>query len=663
MTRIRKIFSKKVVTTVLIVFLISVFIAIPNAFFYTLNSFSHAPDEENNISGVLGVTDSSAVANFPQTDGVVKALALSEDGNTLYIGGDFTAVTDSEGTHIRNRLAAIDLNTLSVTSWDPDANNTVYTIEVSGSDIFVGGAFTSVGHVGGGYRVQFAKLNNTTGEANSSCYPYVYYYDDDGCPYCQTVYFIEVSDGYIYVGGHFDQVKYDGGNLYYRNNLLRFNNDATCSLDSWDPNPNGTVYSIEISGENLFIGGGFSTVGDESRSEFAKLSSSDGSVDANCNPNFWTDEYENTSTVYAINADSEYIYVGGSFDKYGGIEGTTRNEIARLNNNIECTLDDWNPGLSNTYMPPRTSSMLTSESDIFIGGIFDLVGDSDRNGLAILNSSTGIAGTWNPDIIYDGEGSSAVDNMVFSNNYLIVGGYFTNVGETAATNLVAFPYTPPVSIQDNLTTTPTSFSSGPEVIQIPEMTTNLQGPVVINPLKESNTGGQEVVAVVFPGVFNFDAYFQSNKIDPKSIALSLISTPVSGTAATPTPKLSTNNTVFAGGGDLTILGIKKGGVVSWQVGNIQEMWLKAYPAEGHSAAKIIPELQEKNSIIALKYKKSDLVPPGFPNTKFSELKLKIAHSLDGKTWTTLPTSVVDPITNTVAAIDKIGGYYMIVGGY
>lgn len=662
MNFIRKIYNKKILRTVFVVFLISIFVAIPNAFFYTLNYFSQGPDETTNVGGVLGVTDSSPIANFPQTDGEVKAMALSEDGNILYIGGSFSSVTDSIDTYTRNNLAAIDLSTLTVTSWDPNANDTVYAIEVSGSNVFVGGAFTSVGLDGSGYRIQFAKLNNTTGEADTSCYPYVYYYDDDGCQYCQTVYSIVVSDGYIYVGGHFDRVAYDGVSLDYRNNLLRFNDDTNCSLDSWNPDPNGTVYSMEKSGEDLFIGGSFGVVGDESRSEFAKLSSIDGSVDESCNPNFWTDEYENTSTVYSINVSDEYIYVGGSFDKHGGSDGTIRNEVARLNNDTSCSLDDWNPNISHTWNSPRTSSIMTSESDIFLGGTFDAIGDDTRNGLALVDSESGVASTWDPNL-----GDGNVKDMIISDNYLIIGGYFETIGESSVANLAAFPYTSSTGddeIVSTVTTTPAS--SGPEVIQIPEMTTNLQGPMVINPLKDSNTDGQEVIAVVFPGVFNFDAYFSANKINSKNIALSSLSSVGSSTTNTlptqSTTKIS-GNTVFAGGGDSTILGVKKGGSILWQIGNVEEMWLKAYPAPGHDAARIIPELQEKDSIIALKYKKSDLVPPGFPNTKFSELKLKIGHSLDGKTWTTLPTSVVDPITNTVAAIGKIGGYYMIVGGY
>lgn len=200
-----------------------------------------------------------------------------------------------------------------------------------------------------------------------------------------------------------------------------------------------------------------------------------------------------------------------------------------------------------------------------------------------------------------------------------------------------------------------SSSSGPESIQIPEMSTDLGGPVIVSPIKDSDTGGQGVMVIIFPGIFNFNAYLSTYNVNPNNIVLNFLKN------VSKSPK--SGGTLYAGGGDFTILGIKRDGVVFWQIGKIQEMWLKAYPASGYSAPKIIPELQEKNSIIVLKYKDNDLIPPGFPKTKFNEIKLKIAHSLDENTWTILGNSVVDPVTNTVATIGKVGGYYMIVGGY
>jgi hypothetical protein len=56
-----------------------------------------------------------------------------------------------------------------------------------------------------------------------------------------------------------------------------------------------------------------------------------------------------------------------------------------------------------------------------------------------------------------------------------------------------------------------------------------------------------------------------------------------------------------------------------------------------------------------------LKPPGNPKKPFLAKNLKLAYSADGITWKILPTSVVDTKNHTVAALHKIGGYYMIVG--
>ncbi len=44
----------------------------------------------------------------------------------------------------RNHIAAIDTSTGNATAWDPDADYTVYAIEVNGSAVYAGGAFTQI---------------------------------------------------------------------------------------------------------------------------------------------------------------------------------------------------------------------------------------------------------------------------------------------------------------------------------------------------------------------------------------------------------------------------------------------------------------------------------------------------------------------------------------
>ena len=79
-----------------------------------------------------------------QTNGRVIAIAVS--GNTVYIGGSFTEVEDHTGqTAVRNHVAAFNVSTGAVTSWDPNASSTVRAIVVSGSTVYLGGDFTTLG--------------------------------------------------------------------------------------------------------------------------------------------------------------------------------------------------------------------------------------------------------------------------------------------------------------------------------------------------------------------------------------------------------------------------------------------------------------------------------------------------------------------------------------
>jgi hypothetical protein len=57
----------------------------------------------------------------------------------VYAGGDFTAV----GGQLRNRLAALDASSSNATAWDPNANGSVLSLLVSGTTLYVGGAFTT----------------------------------------------------------------------------------------------------------------------------------------------------------------------------------------------------------------------------------------------------------------------------------------------------------------------------------------------------------------------------------------------------------------------------------------------------------------------------------------------------------------------------------------
>ena len=78
-----------------------------------------------------------------------RVIVMARVGGVVYIGGQFTQVLDSDGTTVlpRNHLAAISAADGHVLPWNPGANGTVRALSVStdGRTIYIGGAFTALG--------------------------------------------------------------------------------------------------------------------------------------------------------------------------------------------------------------------------------------------------------------------------------------------------------------------------------------------------------------------------------------------------------------------------------------------------------------------------------------------------------------------------------------
>lgn len=212
--------------------------------------------------------------------------------------------------------------------------------------------------------------------------------------------------------------------------------------------------------------------------------------------------------------------------------------------------------------------------------------------------------------------------------------------------VISFPITETTSTSQSLTgSTASTVGFAP---QIPQGNDGNTGGGVITPVGDSQQGIQKILSIIEPYTLTFNAFLSS--VEQRSLQNVIDTTK------------SLTNIVIAGG-ENGIVGIKKSGKIYWQIGKIHSIWYKAYPPLNTTLdpAKIIPELQKKPSILGISYSQENLIPPGNPKALFNQEKLAIAHSVDGSSWTILPTSVVDINTHTVAALDEIGGYYMIVG--
>ena len=93
----------------------------------------------------------------PQPNGIIWALAASEDQSRVYVGGDFTQIAGQS----RQRIAAFDTNTLSlISTFRPSVTYRVSTIAAQGANVYFGGSF---GAVAGAVRNRLAAVEASNG--------------------------------------------------------------------------------------------------------------------------------------------------------------------------------------------------------------------------------------------------------------------------------------------------------------------------------------------------------------------------------------------------------------------------------------------------------------------------------------------------------------------
>ena len=85
---------------------------------------------------------------------------LAVSGTTVFAGGLFSTI----GGQTRNNIAALDATSGTATTWDPNAGDKVNTLAVSGTTVYAGGWFTTIG---GQTRNRIAALDATSGTATT----------------------------------------------------------------------------------------------------------------------------------------------------------------------------------------------------------------------------------------------------------------------------------------------------------------------------------------------------------------------------------------------------------------------------------------------------------------------------------------------------------------
>jgi len=307
--------------------------------------------------------------NLSTVDGPILTTAVQPDGKIL-IGGSFTSVLGVA----RNKIARLHADGTLDTAFDPNANSDVGSIVVQADGkILAGGNFHGANSIGGQPRNYIARLDATTGLADSF---------DPNANF--NIWSIAVqADGRILAGGHFSTI---GGQT--RNYIARL--DTTTGLaDSFNPNANDGVLAIVVQADGRILASGFFTnIGGQTRNKIARLDATTGLADSfNPNPN---------SGVYtiAVQADGR-ILAGGSFNGANSIGGQARNRIARLDATTGLA-DSFNPNANDTV----SSIVVQADGRIIAGGSFNgasSIGGQARNRIARLDATTGLADSFDPN--------------------------------------------------------------------------------------------------------------------------------------------------------------------------------------------------------------------------------------------------------------------------
>lgn len=328
-------------------------------------------------------------------DNYVHALAWLN--GELCAGGDFSVVYQSVGQSLRaNRIARFNGQTWArlgqqTQQYGNGLNGPVYALVVQGEKVFVGGAFTAAGGISANGIACWNSLTNTwsvLGEATAN--------GVNG-----TVRALALVGSALYVGGSFNRVFNGTGAGSYVQNIARWNLET----QTWTPlgvaaatateRSNGvdsTVYALAAAGQSVYVGG-----------SFGKAYSGTGSAEvllANCVAVWRNDaqrwaplgsaEINGTSaTVYALAVQAGQLYLGGAFrqvkvDRSGGTQGLSANYIAKFDGTDWARLGADDSITGNGVNAP-VYTLATRSSELLIGGAFTQAYQNANSGGVAVN--------------------------------------------------------------------------------------------------------------------------------------------------------------------------------------------------------------------------------------------------------------------------------------
>ena len=272
-------------------------------------------DDEENTFYPLGAGSYGVEGGY----NIVDAIAISL--TDVYIGGDFTTANNSSQLTVNNITRySIDgegddeentFYTLGAGSFG--VNSSVYAIAISGTDVYIGGGFTTANNLSP-LTVNYITRYSTDGEGDdeeNTFYPLGA--GSYGVNYLVRA--IAISGTDVYIGGEFFTA--NNSSPLSVNYITRYStsDNTFYPLGEGSNGVNRFVYAIAISGTDVYIGGEFSTANNSS-----PLSVNYITRYSTSNNTFYplgAGSYGVDNIVPAIAISGSSLYIGGTFEPTG----------------------------------------------------------------------------------------------------------------------------------------------------------------------------------------------------------------------------------------------------------------------------------------------------------------------------------------------------------
>jgi hypothetical protein len=354
---------------------------------------------------------------------VVYALAV-DDSDNLYAGGAFTNAANSATADYVAKWDGANWNALGGFLGNGSVNSFVNAIAISGSNVYLGGAFTDVNSILAADHVvkwngSWVALGNN-GAGNGSLN--------------NNVEALMVVGSYVYIGGWFTDVSNGTSTLANADYLATWDGSNWAAVGSGsggNGSINDGVLALAAGATQIYAGGTFTSVNNNGPDLTL------GARFATWNGTYWSGMSQSPTSsslngqVFAVLVDDTDVYVGGQFTDVNnsGTSLPTADYIAKWNGTSWSALGS--NGIGDGALNNSVYALaLDGSGRLVVGGRF-----TDASNISVADYLAVWDGTWSAI------GTSALNNQVLtlasSGTNLYVGGWFTNVNGLATADYLA----------------------------------------------------------------------------------------------------------------------------------------------------------------------------------------------------------------------------------